>query len=418
MSAPPRPIRALSALCAAALALCTASRAQVLPDELYVGGFPFAGEPAFPGLLARASGSFRNLAGRSSETRAVNAARIDRASGELVITGLFSDGVGSSGALLELAVGAQGVHAERVLSAGDPRNAVRALAQDSDGGWLCAGFEGVERRRRSDGCAFDRFDLPSRAWNALAVRPDEERAFVASFGDGGEIWELDLRTRGMRLLLRLADFAWPEEITGLWIHPDDPAAPLWITTLQARASVLALDLASLALTPHPASPPHGLNAIEGTRGGSLYVLGSGESSSAVFELELGNGRSRVVHDAPELWSSSALALPPEAGELVVFPRFLEIGAAQRLEVAAHVPPGAPAALWVVALRLQGVVLPLATPVLEGLVGAGGALRAAFELAPTALDGSISGDGMLWQQFWLDPLTLEPRASVPRWTLVR
>ncbi|MBK9384667.1 MAG: hypothetical protein IPN34_07590 [Planctomycetes bacterium] len=410
----------LRASSAALLALCAApaARAQASADELYVGGFPFDGEPAFPGLLSRASGSFRNLAGRSSETLAVSAARIDRFSGELVITGLQSEGVGSSGALIELGLDARGVHSERVLSAGDPRSAVRAFGQDADGGWICAGFEGVERRRRSDGCAYDRFDLPARTWNALAIRPDEERAFVASFGDGGEIWELDLRTRGMRLLLRLADFGWPATITALWIDPEAPAAPLWIATLEARASLLALDLAQLALAPHPAAPPHGLNALEGTRDGRLYLLGSGESSSDVQELELASGTTRIVHAAPQLWSGSALALPPAPGEVVIYPRTLAIDAPQRLELAAYVPPGAPAALWIVALRMRGVAVPLSTPVLEGLVGTSGALRAAFDLGAGAFDGLLPGDGMLWQLFWLEPTTLEPRFSAPRWTLTR
>jgi hypothetical protein len=410
----------LRASLAALLALCAApaAHAQLHAGELYVGGFPFDGVPAFPGLVARASGSFRNLAGRSSETLAVSAARVDRASGELVITGLQSEGVGSAGALIELAIDAQGVRQERVLSPGDPRSAVRAFAQDADGGWICAGFEGVERRRRGDGCVFDRFDLPPRTWNALAVRPDEELAYVASYGDGGEIWELDLRTRGMRLLTRLEHFAWPSSISALWIDPEASGAPLWIATLDARASLLTLDLAQLALAPHPAAPPHGLNALEGTRDGQLFLLGSGESSSELLELELASGTTRVVHAPPQLWSSSALALPPSPGEVVVYPRTLAIGAPQRLELAAYVPPGAPAALWIVALRMQGIPVPLATAVLEGLVGASGALRAAFDLGAGAFDGLLPGDGMLWQLFWLDPTTLEPRSSAPRWTLTR
>ncbi|MCB9881499.1 MAG: hypothetical protein H6834_06900 [Planctomycetes bacterium] len=397
--------RPLHRTLATLLATATAG-AQIPSDGLIVLGFDHEGFAAQSELITAATNL--PLISSRSETSQINAAVVDPLTGELVVSGLFTAFGGSQGSLFAWSIDTLGIAAQRTIAVSHPRDAVRAIVVDGNGDFVTAGPEGIFARRRSDGIVITQYDAtPGRDWNALCRADAEGVLFAATFAveRGGEIWSFDERTQRATFLVRTKDLGFSPAITGLWCEPRMNGR-VFVTTLDASAPLLVLDRLALSLTAWPSPPATGLNAIAGHDVDELFVLGAGNPSSDVYQVDvaMGTWSTRVAYPVP--WAATALAIPPAASILRALPDEVFLQDPLDLHLVTFAKPGAPLGLFLTTFQLQGATYQPLSPFFTGIAGPDGAVRLHLQ-APVSLYGDLrSNDWMEFQGVWADVQQLQ------------
>ena len=400
-------------LAAALVAWLAPVHAQVPGGAVFALGFDFEGEPARSQILYPGSAQPPTpVRGLRSETTQINAATYDPATGELIISGLFTAAGGSEGDLHALTVDpVRGVVSERTVAAGGSADAIKALALDEHGRILTAGPAGLYLRDRESGAVLSRFDVGgSRAWNALSYDPTSRTLFAATFGvvSGGEVWAFDLAGPGGQLLFRMSDQGLDPRITSLWAEPV-PQGRLTIGTLDETGPLTLFDRASLTLSPGPAVPT-GAAALAGFSAAQVWFLGAGNPSSDLHELDVDTGTATLAHSFQAPFATSALALTPSEGQMFATPGEVFLNEDLDLRLSAFTLPMAPLSLRLTAFGIQGFTFFPDSPFFDGVADSVGALRLRLRASRATYRGLSPGDWMEFRTFYFDLANVQVRAT--------